>query len=91
MSWVNKCPVGLLEITIPVINFLEQLLHGSKVVCDSGFRHSQPNLLRETQVMRLGESTGQQWTMDSSAARGKDNTLAGESPISTHLRRRLLQ
>ena len=30
------------------------LLHGSKVVCDSGFRHSQPNLLRETQVMRLG-------------------------------------
>ena len=37
-----------------VINFLEQLLHGSRVVCDSGFRHSQPNLLRETQVMRLG-------------------------------------
>jgi len=35
--------------------------------------------------------TGQQWTMDSSTARGKDNTLAGETPISTHLRRRLLQ
>lgn len=34
-----------------VINFLEQLL---RVVSDSGFRHCQPNLLRETQVMRLG-------------------------------------
>ena len=50
----QQVPRQTFEDHSTVISFLEQLLRGSRVFCDSGFRHSQPNLLRETQVMRLG-------------------------------------
>ena len=40
----QQVPRQTLDDHSTVINFLEQLLHGSRVVCDSGFRHSQPNL-----------------------------------------------
>ena len=54
MSWVNKCPVRLLKITLPLSTSSNSYSMAAGLFADSGFRHSQPNLLRETQVIRLG-------------------------------------